>query len=323
MMVLQADSLAAAAGQAASKAASKAAFDIQAALGDAMGKVSSWVESVVADLPNLIAAVVVLIIFWLVARAVRGLVARIARRFADQPEINRLVASAAFGVVLAIGLVLALGVLHLDKTVTSLLAGAGILGLAVGFAFQNIAENFLAGILLNVRNQFSEGDIIESNDFMGAVEHVDLRATVLRTFTGERVLIPNAQVYKNPITNYSQTSHRRVDIGVGVNYGEDLEKAKRVAIAAVEDVAGRERSRDVELFYEEFGDSSINFQLRFWIPFKRQTDYLSARSDAIQAIKRAFDENDIVIPFPIRTLDFAGGEVGGQSLATALQQGRR
>ncbi len=314
MTAQQADSLAA--------VASKAASSTGTALGEAADKVAGWGEKVVAGLPNVIAALVVLFIFWMIARTVRGIVARIARRVADQPEVNRLVASTAFAIVIGIGLVLALGVLNLDKTVTSLLAGAGIVGLAVGFAFQNIAENFLAGILLNVRNQFTEGDIIESNDFMGTVEHVDLRATALRTFTGQRVLIPNAAVYKNPITNYSQTSHRRVDVAVGVNYGEDLEKAKRVAVAAIGDVATRDPGRDVELFYEEFGDSSINFQVRFWIPFTRQTDYLAARSDAIQAIKRAFDQNGIVIPFPIRTLDFGGGDVGGQSLGPALREAR-
>jgi small conductance mechanosensitive channel len=266
---------------------------------------------------------VLLLAFWLFARAVRGLVLKVVRRIAPQPELNRLVAAAAYLFVLGLGLVLALGVLNLDKTVTSLLAGAGIIGLAVGFAFQDIAENFIAGIILNIRNQFTEGDIIESGDFMGVVERVQLRATALRTFPGQRVLIPNAQVFKNPIVNYSQSGKRRVDISVGVAYGDDLAKARRTAVAAVEALAHRDRARDVELYYEGFGDSSINFQLRFWIDFRSQKDFLRARSDAIEAIKSAFDEAGITIPFPIRTLDFAGGAVGGQGLGEALAESRQ
>jgi small conductance mechanosensitive channel len=301
-------------------AATEAAFDIQSALAEAWAKVSDWLEGLVQSVPNVIAAFLVLLLFWGLAKLVRRVVAQVARRVADQPEINRLIATASYLAVLALGLVLALGVLNLDKTVTSLLAGAGILGLALGFAFQDIAENFIAGVILNIRNQFTEGDVIETNDFMGIVERVQLRATVVRTFTGQRVLIPNASVFKNPIINFSQPGRRRVDIAVGVSYGDDLEKARRVAVEAIEAIDDRDTSRPVELYYEEFGGSSINFQVRFWIDFRRQTDYLQARSDAIMRIKAAFDANDITIPFPIRTLDFAGGDSGGQSLSTALQE---
>ena len=302
-------------------AASEAAFDIQAALSEAWGKVADWVEGLVESLPNLVAALLVLLAFWMLAKGVRKVVAKVARGVADQPEINRLIATAAYVVTIGLGLVLALGVLNLDKTVTSLLAGAGILGLALGFAFQDIAENFIAGVILNLRNQFTEGDMVESGDYMGLIERVELRATVMQTFTGQRVLIPNAQVFKNPIINYTQTRTRRVDVVVGVSYGEDLEEAKRVAIKAVEAVDGRDGNRPVELFYEAFGDSSINFQIRFWIPFGvKQTDFLQARSDAIIRIKKAFDAADITIPFPIRTLDFAGGDSGGQSLSTAIRE---
>lgn len=300
--------------------AEEVAFDIQAALSEAWGKVVAWVEGLIESLPNLVAAILVLVVFWGLARVVRKLVGRIATRLADQPEINRLIASSAFGVTVGIGLVLALGVLNLDKTVTSLLAGAGIIGLALGFAFQDIAENFIAGIILNLRNQFTEGDIVESGDYMGVIERVELRATVMRTFTGQRVLIPNAEVFKNAIVNYTQSRLRRVDVAVGVAYGDDLEKAREVAIEAVEGVPGRDETRPVELFYQEFGDSSINFQVRFWIPFlSRQVDYLEARSQAIMRIKTAFDRHGITIPFPIRTLDFGGDVVGGVAFSDAVR----
>ena len=132
-------------------------------------------------------------------------------------------------------------------------------------------------------------------------------------------MIPNADVYKNPIINYTFSGKHRVDVDVGVSYSDDLEKAKSVAIEAVEGLEVRDGSRDVQLFYNEFGGSSINFTVRFWIDYRRQVEFHQARSDAIMAIKKAFDENDITIPFPIRTLDFGAGPSGGKGLETSLR----
>lgn len=297
-----------------------AVVDVEAALSDAWAKVTDWTHGVIESLPNLLAALVVLLVFLGLGTLVRNVVRRIMDRLAHQPEISRVVAAAAYVAVLGIGIVLALGTLNLDKTVTSLLAGAGILGLALGFAFQDIAENLIAGIVLNVQDQFSEGDMIESNEYTGIVERVQLRATTVRTFQGQRVLIPNAMVFKNPLINFSDSGRRRIDIPVGVAYGDDLEKARRVAIEAVETLDYRDTTQPVDLFYEEFGDSSINFHVRFWIAFSGQADFLRARSDAIMAIKSGFDREGITIPFPIRTLDFGGHVVGGQGLAGALRE---
>ncbi|HEY7214273.1 MAG TPA: mechanosensitive ion channel family protein, partial [Thermoanaerobaculia bacterium] len=126
------------------------------------------------------------------------------------------------------------------------------------------------------------------------------------------------QVFENPITNYSTTGVRRIDLEVGVSYGDDLEKVRRVAVGAVEQVAARKAETDVELFFEEFADSSIHLVVRFWIDFtSKQADYLAARSEAIERLKRAFDENGITIPFPTRTLDF--GVRGGEALSEVLE----
>ena len=306
--------------QRATEAATEAAFDVQAALGNAWDKVLGWVFAFVESLPNLIAAVVVLLVFYGLAKLARRLVKRVAERVGNQPQINRLIAQTAYIGVLAFGLVLALGVLDLNKTVTSLLAGAGIIGLALGFAFQDIAENFIAGIILSIRDQFDDGDIIKISDYMGIVDRVELRATILRVPTGQTVLIPNADVYKSPITNYTKSGKHRVDLDVGVSYSDDLEKAKRVATEAVEAMETRDTSRDVELFFKEFGGSSINFTIRFWIDYRRQVEYHQARSEAIMRIKKAFDEHDITIPFPIRTLDFGAGPSGGVPLESSIRE---
>jgi small conductance mechanosensitive channel len=293
-------------------------FDLSNALQDSWEKVQGWIAAIITHLPNFIAAAVVLLVFWMAARIARRSADRLLDRVSMHRPVRNLITRALFLAVLAAGLFVALGILELDKTVTSMLAGVGILGLALGFAFQDIAANFIAGILISVRRPFSDGHLIESNGYMGVVDTIDLRATVVRTFQGQIVRIPNAEVFQSPLVNYSQSGNRRVDIPLGVSYADDLARAREVAIAAVEDVPGRDASRDVVCFYTELGDSSINFTVAFWIEFGGQADYLGARSEAIIRLKTALDANDITIPFPIRTLDF--GVAGGRALAEELER---
>jgi small-conductance mechanosensitive channel len=282
------------------------------------GKVNGWGETLVLHLPNFLVAIVVLVVFWLLARAARSLVVRLLRRVSHSVQVNNLVGQTLYlGIVLA-GAFSALGILGLQKTVASLLAGAGIIGLALGFAFQDIAANLLAGIYLSVRHPFRQGHLVKTQDFFGTVERVRLRWTEISTPQGQIVLVPNKLIFENPIMNYSAVGRRRVDLSLGVSYGDDLAKAREVAIRAVEGVSTRLPDREVELFYEEFGDSSIDFTVRFWIPFTRQKVYLAARSEAIERIKKAFDTAGIQVPFPTRTLDFA--VKGGEKLSEVLEE---
>ena len=281
-------------------------------LNDLVGKLHDWTEAAVLMAPNLAAALLIVGLAWLLARVAAGVTVRVLRRTTPYDEIARLLSRVVWVAVLCAGLFIALGVLQLDKTVTSLVAGAGLLTLIVGLAFQDLAANFIAGVLLQLRHPFRRGHLIETNDFYGIVEGINLRTTVVRTLTGQVALIPNKTVFENPVVNFSTSSRRRVDLKVGMSYGDDLARVKETALAAVAGIEGRDTAREPELFYEGFGESSIDFTVRFWIPFSAEPDYLQARSDAVMRIKRAFDEAGITIPFPIRTLDFSA--VGGITL---------
>jgi small conductance mechanosensitive channel len=281
-----------------------------------VGKLVGWIRQLILLLPNLTIAVLVVVVSWLAARLVRSLAQRLLGRISHSPAVNRLLAQAFFVATLAAGVFVSLGILGLDKTVTSLLAGAGILGLALGFAFQDIAANVLAGIYLSVRHPFRRGHLIQTKEFFGTVQAVTLRWTELRTQQGQLVLIPNKLVFENPITNYNTTGKRRVDIDLGISYGADLEAARRVVTEALQDLPGRDRERDVEFFYDKLGAGAVAGTVRLWIEFKQQTDYLEARSAAIQAVKRACEQAGIALPFPVQTLDFSA--VGGTTLAEVL-----
>jgi small conductance mechanosensitive channel len=298
------DSLAGGAAQAASSL-TEGGFDLGASVEAAISKVTGWVEALIASLPEIVAAVVVLVLFVLLAKAARSAVDRVMHRVTDHGPLRGLSSNATYVAVLGTGVFVALGVLQLDTVLTSALAGVGIVGLALGFAFQDIAQNFVSGILITIRRPFTDGDLVETNGYFGTIEGVDLRATRIRTLQGQLVRIPNGAVYGNPIVNFDQGPSRRVDLACGTSYGDDLERARSVALAAMKDVEGRDGSRDPEFFYKEFGGSSIDFVVRFWLKDTKQRTFLAARSDAIMRLKAAFDENDVGIPFPITTLDFS------------------
>ena len=268
-------------------------------------KMAGWMRDFVLLLPNLLAAVLVIVVTWLVARVVRNLVTRLFRRVSQSEQVTWLLAQMVYVGVFAAGLFIALGILGLQKTVASLMAGAGIITLALGFAFQDIGANLMAGIYLSVRRPFRRGQLIKTQDFFGTVHEVNLRWTEVYTPQGQLVLIPNKQVFENPIMNYSSLGRRRIDLAVGVSFGDDLTRARDVSIRAIEGLPQRLPDRPIELYYEEIGESSINFVVRFWIPFSKQGDYLEARSEAIIRIKQAFDAEGITMPFPTRTLDFS------------------
>jgi len=283
-------------------------------------KLETWIDTLIRMLPNLVMALLVLIAFYVVGKLIRSAVGKLLDKVTDNKNIINLLETIVGVMVLGIGIFIALSILQLDGAVTSLLAGAGIIGLALGFAFQDIASNFISGIILSIRHPFGIGDIIETNDIYGTVQKMNLRNTIIRTPQGQIVYIPNKSVFENVLENFTSSGERRIDISCGVSYGDDLEKAKEVAIEAIKTLENYNDEKGIEFYYEEFGGSSINFKIRFWVDFQKNPDFWSARSDAIIAITKHFDENDIMIPFPIRTLDF--GIRGGEKLSTMLQSGK-
>jgi small conductance mechanosensitive channel len=282
-------------------------------------KLWGWFESFIEMLPNLAVAILVLVLAWILSIVGVAAARRAMIRLRVRPSIESLVTTALRIAFLLTGLMIALGILNLDKALTSVLAGAGIVGLALGFAFQDLAANFISGVGLSIHRTypFKVGDIIETNDVFGTVQQISLRTTELRTLDGKQITIPNKLIYQDKLTNHSFSGERRVDLSCGISYGEDLEHVKRVSLKAIEGIENRNKNRAVEFYFQEFGDSSINFIVWFWVKFQKQTDYLDAMSEAVMRLKSAFNQNGITIPFPIRTLDFGikGGERLGETLS--------
>lgn len=278
---------------------------MQEALNKLIEKLSSWVSDFVLALPNIVVALLVLTASYFIARFLK----KTARQGMLKVSSNRTVANVISNVIVAgfmvVALFVALNVLNLSDAVTALLGTAGVIGLAVGLALQDPLVNLFSGVLMSVREMFNIGDFVETNGHTGTIQKITLRSTILRTTSGQKVVIPNKDVIQNPLMNYTVSGERRIDLDCGVSYGDDLEKAIRVATSAIEksDI-DRDKSKPVEVFFKSFGGSSIDFVLRFWNNSTQQKEFFKSRNQAIIALKKAFDKNDITIPFPITTLDF-------------------
>jgi len=283
-------------------------------------KLEDWWVSVIKILPNLGIAVLVLVLTVFLSFRLKKIAVKIMNKFSENKAVNRLISAIMTVVIVIIGLFITLGVLGLDKTVTSLLAGAGVVGLAIGLAFQESLINTISGIVLAVRKNIRLSEHIESNGYNGKVKGVNLRETIIETFEGQIVIIPNKSVIQNPLINYTRYEKRRVDLECGISYGENLENVAEIAKDEIRKIAYVQND-SIDLMYTGFGDSSINFTLRYWLENTSQPSFLHAVSDGIISLKAAFDKNDILIPFPIRTLDFDAK--GGKELKEMLVSDKR
>ena len=231
---------------------------------------------------------------WLVGRALgRGDSERAATLM-----ISRVVAWVAVTAALFWSLAL------LGVRVGPLFGAVGIGGVALAFAAQSILANFLASIILQVRRPFRRGDQIETNDCEGTVEDVDFRVVRLRTFDGERVMVPCAEVLSKPIVNLTTLGRRRTTLEVGVSYDADLEESRDLLLAAVEKAEGVLDRPPAEVWVKEFDDSAITLAVRFW----HAPDIASlwrVRSHVAVAVKKALNGAGIEIPFPQRVLTFS------------------
>ncbi len=262
--------------------------------------IQSLIEYLLVFIPKLVVAIVIFLAMIYVA----GWVARLVRRAAEErrvdPEITTLFYRLTRWGLIILGLIWALQ--QVDFNVPGFVAGLGIAGFTIGFALKDIAENFVAGILLLTQQPFDIGEAIEVNGYSGIVTDIQIRATTLRTWDGLLVVVPNAHVYTNAITNFSKVDQRRLEINLGVAYETDLQQAHDIMLEVAGQLPGvlADEPKPMVVF-KEFGESSIKATLYFWINMP-ETDYFATLDAAVKGIKQAFDQNGIKIPYPIRTV---------------------
>lgn len=284
-------------------------MDINGAFEHLIDKLNVWLTTLIGMLPNLLLASLILVVGLFLAKGIRNQANKRIRRFFPTITLANLTINLIYVFCIGVVLFATLKVLNLDSTIMAALGAAGILGIGLAFAFQDMAANFISGIFLAFSKPFKVDDLIRSNDIEGFVIEVKLRDTYIRTHQGHIISIPNRLLFQNPLTNYTRYGKRRADITGGVSYGEDLRRVREVALEALKHVPNV-IAEDTTFLFEELGDSSINFRIRIWVDSNQFGDYLKFINDVIITLKDGFEENDIVIPFPITTLDFniKGGE---------------
>ncbi|MEM9805222.1 MAG: mechanosensitive ion channel family protein [Cyanobacteria bacterium P01_D01_bin.56] len=257
----------------------------------------------VTILPGLLMAVLILVITGFLAGLVQRVIRQLAVKTIKSLSLQTLMVQTGRVGTWAVGGLLACVLAFPDLRLGDIVALLGLSSVAIGFAFQDIFKNFLAGILLLLQEPFSISDQIIVDGYEGTVENIALRATQIRTYKGEHVVIPNSVVFTSPVQVLTAQPQRRTDLSVGVDYNTPLSKAKSVLMNALKSVDEIRSTPSPEVDVVEFGDSSINLVARYWT-HPEQKCVRRIRTQVIMAVKQAFDEADISIPYPIRTLYF-------------------
>jgi small-conductance mechanosensitive channel len=248
------------------------------------------------NLPSYLIAIIAFIATLFLSRVAKQWVKQSAKKRIEDPETQELVARIARWTVLVLGTLTALNQIP-GIDVTSLLTGLGILGFTIGFALQDIARNFIAGLLLLVRQPFSVGDAVEVAGHTGTVMDITTRDTVIKTADGVMEIIPNLDVYTNPIVNYSELPLRRRTVMIGLGYGEDVDRARAAFLNAIRSTEGVAEEPAPEMITEELGDSALTIAARFWV--NQETHNLFAvHSKVVEALNSTAEREAIDLPYP-------------------------
>ena len=275
---------------------------LQESVGRLADKMDDWINILVINLPNFLIAMLVFVLAYILSKKLQGWTLKYLRRIIKQSSIRSLIASAVSISVVLIGLILALSILNLDGTLQSLLAGAGVAGLAISLALQGTLSNTFSGLFIAIKDEINIGDWIETNGFAGKVIAIDLRNTKIKESDNNIVVLPNKLILENPFKNYGLTQRIRANIICGVAYDSDLIQVRKIASDAITELFPTKNGEKVEFYYTDFGGSSIDFKLRFWVDAEASITALDVKSEAIIKIKEAFDKHGIDIPYPITTI---------------------
>lgn len=261
-------------------------------------------RELIAALPNIAIGAVALVVFVLLARGVRAVVERVTHRKQGSQSLSLLLSRLAYVATLIVGVLVVATIVLPGFTPTSLLSALGVGGIAIGFAFKDIFQNFLAGILLLLTEPFKLNDQIKYKDFEGTVESIQTRATTIRTYDGRRVVIPNAELFTNAVTVNTAYDQRRLQYDVGIGYGDDMARAKQLMLEAMREVEGVLAEPAPEALVMDLAESTVNIRARWWVNPPRQADVLDAQDKVLEAIKNKLTQHGIDLPFPTWQLLF-------------------
>ena len=259
--------------------------------------------SFIKNIPLFIMGILVVVLFNYLAGLLQNLVKDLSIRSGVDFTLGSILASLAGIIVRVLGVLLAAVVIIPSFEPGSLIAGLGLSSVAIGFAFKDILQNFVAGILILWNKPFTVGDVIETSGHSGTVTMINVRSTYIKTFDGKQVIVPNGAVFDNDVKVYSAYANRRIEIPVGIGYGDSIDEGRDAILNAVRSVDGVLDDPEPAAYLAGMGASSLDFEVFVWVN-QKESSFLQVKHDCIKAIKEALDEKGIDIPYPYQVLQF-------------------
>ncbi|WP_350561216.1 mechanosensitive ion channel domain-containing protein [Psychrobacter sp. CAL346-MNA-CIBAN-0220] len=275
---------------------------------------SSFVERI----PYFVAALIVIIVFWLLSMIFKKIVLKLLGKRSRHQNLVKVFQRVGGALIFFIGFMIAMVIAIPGFTPTKLIGALGIGSVAIGFAFKDIFQNLLSGILLLISEPFRIGDQIVSGDYEGTVEDIKIRATTIKTYDGRQVVIPNSDLYTSVLTVNTAYKQRRLQVAVGIGYEDDIEAAKAQIMQALTKVDSVSTHNEPSIIATGLGDSTVDLMVRWYIDDGTQANKVASIDQVIVAIKTTLDAAGVNMPFPVRTLDLSDPSV--KAMVTMLNK---
>lgn len=270
--------------------------EVDANVGLIFDRIDAWLDGLFRLLPNILVAVIVAVIFWYIGRSIGNLVNRAANK-RDRESLGDVAGSLVRWAIVIVGLMLAVTIVAPTVTPGDLIAGLGVSSVAIGFAFKDILQNMLAGILILLRQPFEVGDQIVSGGHEGTVQKIETRATLIKTYDGRRVVIPNSEIYTDSVIVNTAFPTRRSQYDIGIGCNDDWDTARGIIEKACAAVEGVEQDPAPETIPIELGDFANVVRLRWWTKSDRASQ-IHTFGAVLQAVYIALDDEGIDMPYP-------------------------
>ncbi len=284
--------------------ASSATENAKEEITSAWDRTQLLIDNTIDRLPSIALAIVVFVVFFFLARGIKTAIRRVTRHRRNARSLGMVLGRLAQGAIILIGAFVALTIVVPSFKIGDLVNLLGISGVAVGFAFRDILQNFLAGILILLTEPFEINDQIVFKNFEGTVESIETRATKIRTYDGRRIVIPNAELFTNSVTVNTAFDKRRIEYDFGIGYGDDIDHAKQLILETIRETEGVLQDPAPDVLVMELADFTVNIRGRWWINPPRRADTLDFRDKVLTAVKNKLTANGVDMPFPTQQILF-------------------
>ncbi|MDA8562905.1 mechanosensitive ion channel family protein [Mariniblastus sp.] len=273
---------------------------------EAWDELGSFQANAVQAIPLIIFGFIVLLLTWLLARGARHFARHFFKRSIPNELLRWVAAQAIMLPIIIFGIYLVLRISGLTQLALTVLGGTGLIGLVIGIAFQDIAENFLASVLISVQSPFRRGDLIRIEEHEGIVQRVSTRGTTLMTPDGNLVQIPNSHIYKSTILNFTANPDRRLSFDLGIGYDDPVSEAQEIVLEKVKQHVATLNEPPPKVLIETLGASTVNLRIFFWVDGSK-TESASVRSSVMRIAKQALQKRGISMPDEAREVIFPNG----------------